>query len=210
MNPVTRRSRPFAGNAPREHSGGEVAGTSGEFRHGRTPRPKTGGKEGARRAKGGRHHPRLLVGFLVLAGCLAVPSRALAGGSTWEYWPEIDLWARLTPQFRLSSMIAVSRNIETQHREGSFILQADYAWKRKGAPLVTQRLMDEAQAAVMNVFLVRGGYLTGKSLTDNGAEYSERTGFLEFHRRTPLKGGVLLSSRIRTDLRFLGEAHDFS
>jgi len=164
----------------------------------------------AQRTMAGWHGRRLLVRFLVLAGCLVLPGRALAGGSTWEYWPEIDLWARLTPQFRLSSMIALSRNIETQYREGSFILQADYAWKRKGAPLVRQRLMDEAQAAAMNVFMVRGGYLAGKSLADNGAEYSERTGFLEFHLRTPLKGGVLLSNRIRTDLRFLGEAHEFS
>ena len=128
-----------------------------------------------------RHGPRLLVRFLLLVGSLVLPGRAMAGGTTGEYWPEIDLWARLTPQFRLSSMIAVSRNVDTQYREGSFILQADYAWKRKGAPLVRQRLMDEAHAAVMNVFMLRGGYLAGKSLADDGAEYSERTGFLEFH-----------------------------
>jgi hypothetical protein len=157
-----------------------------------------------------RHGPRLLVTFLLLAGSLVLPGRAMAGGTTGEYWPEIDLWARLTPQLRLSSMITLSRNIDTQYREGSFILQADYAWKRKGAPLVRQRLMDEAHAAVMNVFMLRGGYLAGKSLADDGAEYFERTGFLEFHLRTPLKGGVLISNRIRSDLRFLGEERDFS
>jgi len=152
----------------------------------------------------------LLVGLLALAGCLALPGRALAGGTTGEYWPEIDLWARLTPQFRLSSMMAVSRNVETQYREGSFILQADYAWGHRNAPLISRRLMDEARVAAMNVFMVRGGYLSGRSLADNGAEYLERTVFVEFHDRAPLKGGVLLTSRIRTDLRFLGDEHDFS
>jgi hypothetical protein len=150
------------------------------------------------------------VRFLVLAVFLVLPGRALAGGATWEYWPEIDLWARLTPRFRLSSMIAVSRNIETEYREGSFILQADYAWKPRTEPHLRRRLMDEEKAAAMNVFMVRAGYLTGRSLADNGAEYLERTGFLEFHLRTPLKGGVLVSSRMRTDFRFLGEEHDFS
>jgi len=140
----------------------------------------------------------------------ALPGRALSGGTTEEFWPEIDLWARLTPQFRLSSFIALSRNIETQYREGSFILQADYGWKPKWEPHLKRRLMDEEEAAAMNVFMVRGGFLLGKSLADNGAEYLERTVLLEFHARAPLKGGVLLTSRLRTDLRFLGEEHNFS
>jgi hypothetical protein len=152
----------------------------------------------------------LLVRFLVLAGCLVLPGRTLAGETTGEFWPEIDLWARLTPQVRISSFIALSRNIETQYREGSLSLQADYAWGHTAGPLIRRRLMDEARAARMNVYMARGGFMLGKSLADNGATYSERTAFLEFHVRTPLKSGVLLSSRMRTDLRFLGEAHDFS
>jgi hypothetical protein len=43
----------------------------------------------------------------VLAGCFVLPGRALLGGTTEEFWPEIDVWARLTPQFRLSSFIAL-------------------------------------------------------------------------------------------------------
>jgi len=159
---------------------------------------------------GGRKRPRLFVSLLVLAGCLALPGRALAGETTGEYWPEVDLWTRLTPQFRISSFIALSRNIETQYREGSFILQADYAWDRRGGPYLMRRLMDEEKAAAMKVFMARGGFLLAKSLADNGAGYLERTVLLELHVRAPLKGGLLLASRIRTDFRFLGEAHDFS
>lgn len=59
--------------------------------------------------------------------------------------------------------------------------------------------------------LVRGGCLAGKSLDDEGAAYTERTIFAEVHARTPIKGGVLVSHRLRTDLRWLGsEEADFS
>ena len=57
----------------------------------------------------------------------------------------------------------------------------------------------------MKVWLLRGGYLGGKSLDDRGAEYTEYTAFAELHLRLPLQGGVLLSHRLRNDLRWLGE-----
>ena len=53
--------------------------------------------------------------------------------------------------------------------------------------------------------MVRGGYLGGKSLDDQGEAYTERTAFSELHARSPLKGGFLMSSRLRADLRWLGE-----
>ena len=40
--------------------------------------------------------------------------------------------------------------------------------------------------------------------------YTERTVFAELHVRTPIKGGILLQQRLRTDLRWLGEDADFS
>ena len=43
------------------------------------------------------------------------------------------------------------------------------------------------------------------------ARSTPRTAALvEFHLRTPLKSGVLFTSRLRSDLRFLGEERDFS
>ena len=32
----------------------------------------------------------------------------------------------------------------------------------------------------------------------------------ELHVRTPIKGGILVSHRLRTDLRWLGDDHEFS
>lgn len=147
---------------------------------------------------------------LALIGWLALPGRALAGGTTEEFWPEIDVWIQLNDHFRLSPCVSVSKDIETKYREGVVLLQLDYSWKRKGAPLVSRRLFDEVRAAEMNRFMVRIGSLGGKSLDDDGGTYSERQAFLEFHLRNPMKGGILISHRYRTDLRFIGDDRDFS
>jgi len=119
-----------------------------------------------------------------------------------EFWPEIDTWLRLSPAWRLSVFVPISKNLETYYREGNLILQGDYAWGRTNR---RKRLIDEDRAQTMKLWLVRGGYLGGKSLDDQGAAYTEYTAFAELHLRLPLKRGVLLSHRLRTDLRWLGE-----
>lgn len=148
-----------------------------------------------------RHCLRLVC--LGLAVWLAVPGAAVAEEPGKEFWPELDVWLRLSPEWRLSSFIPFSKNVDTGYREGALILQADYAWGKPGR-LYHYRLMDESQAEHMKAWLARGGYLTGRSLADNGQAYRERTVFLELHVRTPLRGGVLVSHRWRTDFRWLG------
>jgi hypothetical protein len=138
---------------------------------------------------------------LVLAAWLAAAGPALAQPS-YEFWPEIDTWLRLSSAWRLSLFIPISKNLETHYREGNFIPQVDYAF---GKGQFERRLMDEDRARNMQLFLLRCGYLGGKSLGDDGESYRERTAFAEFHVRLPLKGGILLSHRLRTDLRWLGD-----
>ena len=147
---------------------------------------------------------------LALVVSLAPPALTLAGETGEEFWPEVDVWIRLDDHFRLSPCLSLSSDLETRYREGIALLQLDYSWRRGGAPFMSRRLFDEARAAAMNRFMVRGGWLAGKSLDDDGRSYSERQAFLELHLRNPLKGGFLLSHRLRTDLRFIGDEHDFS
>jgi hypothetical protein len=137
-----------------------------------------------------------------LAAWLMAAGAAGADPPTYEFWPEIDTWLRLSNAWRLSVFVPISQNLETQYREGNLILQADYSWAESSR---RRRLVDEDGAQAMNVWLVRGGYLGGKSLDDRGAEYTEYTAFAELHVRLPLPGGVLLSHRLRNDLRWLGE-----
>ena len=81
--------------------------------------------------------------------------------STAEFWPEIDTWFRLDPQWRVSVFVPISKNLETKYREGSFIVQGDYAFGQ--GTLIHLRLFDENRAASIKPYLIRGGYLRGKA-----------------------------------------------
>ena len=145
---------------------------------------------------------------LALMVWLGTTCAAFADEPSYELWPEIDIWWRLSPAWRLSMFVPLSKNIETDYREGYLILQADYAWG-KASRLYKARLLDENRAQEMNTWLARGGYLGGRSLDDQGQTYRENTMFLELHNRTPLIGDVLLSQRLRTDFRWLGDDPEF-
>jgi hypothetical protein len=147
-----------------------------------------------------------LLAFILSLGTAGAAS---ADDPAKEFWPEIDTWLRLSPAWRLSLFVPVSQNLETHYREGNLILQGDYAFGQTDR-LRKVRLLDEGRAERMKTFLVRGGYLGGKSLDDKGQAYSEHTMLAELHLRTPLKGGMLLSSRLRADLRWLGDTPEFS
>ena len=149
----------------------------------------------------------LLPGCLAVVLWLAAAGPAAAQDVAKEFWPEVDTWWRLSPAWRLSLFVPISENLDIHYREGNLIPQVDFAFgqtRREG------RLMDEDRARRMKAFLLRGGYLGGKSLDDQGEAYSERSALAELHVRIPVTGGFLLSHRFRTDLRWLGEAPEFS
>ncbi len=146
---------------------------------------------------------------LVLLVWLGAAGAALAQESSTEIWPETDIWLRVSPAWRLSMYLPFSKNVDTNYREGSVVLQVDYAFGTVKHQ-AKRRLLDEARAREMKRFLLRGGYLAGKSLGDQGQAYKEKTALFELHVRTPLKGRVLLSHRLRTDLRWLGDSQEFS
>jgi len=105
--------------------------------------------------------------------------------------------------------VPLSKNIETKYREGSIVLQADYAWGNTRV-LHQRRLLDENKAQQMKVCLSRGGYLAAKSLDDKGEAYQESMMFIEEHFRTPFKAHLLVSHRMRSDFRWMGAENDFS
>jgi Protein of unknown function (DUF2490) len=134
---------------------------------------------------------------------------AFAQESVWEFWPEVDMWYRHSSRWRYSLFIPVSNNLETKYREGNLILQGDYIFG-KTRVIHRTRLLDESRAQILRPFMIRGGYLHGRSLDDKGEAYNENMLFLEFHIRTPLKKKYLLSHRLRPEARWLGEDHTYS
>lgn len=156
------------------------------------------------------HILKYRIGAIVILMILQMmPVMVYAQEKTLEFWPELDVWYRFAPSWRISMYLPFSRNLETQYREGNIVLQADYAWGNSRI-VQNRRMMDENRAQQTKIYLSRGGYLGGKSIDDKGENYDENTAFFEQHYRTPIKGHLLISHRGRTDLRWLGEDEDFS
>lgn len=129
--------------------------------------------------------------------------------TSFEFWPEADVWYKLTPVFRLSSFAAVTRYLESDTRDFNLTLQADYAFGNSKRFFFT-RTSDQNRAQTLKVWLARGGYMGGWSLHDNAETYNEVMLFGELHRRILLKRQVLFSQRIRMDNRWLGQDPAFS
>ena len=151
----------------------------------------------------GRYNLRLIC--LVLVIHLSASGNLIAQNSSLEIWPETDIWYRLDSSWRLSSFIALSKNVESKYRELSVLVQADYAWGHLKR-IFKARLLDDTRAQTVKAWMARGGLMEGGSLGDHADNYTEDMVFAELHRRMPLKGNVLLSQRLRGDFRWL--SHD--
>lgn len=130
--------------------------------------------------------------------------------SSQEFWPEVDVWFRVSPHWRFSVFVPISRNIDTDYREGSIILQGDYSWGKPKGFIMPMRLVENDSNQPVKANMLRGGYLSGRSLDDKGESFSENTAFAEYHWRIPYKGRMLVSHRFRTDYRWMGSENDFS
>lgn len=129
--------------------------------------------------------------------------------TSFEFWPETDVWYKITPGLRLSSFAAVTRYLESDTRDLNVSIQADHSFGNSKRFFFT-RLTDQNRAQTLKVWLVRGGYMGGWSLYDNAENYKEDMLFIEMHRRILLKRQVLFSQRIRMDNRWLGQDPEYS
>lgn len=146
---------------------------------------------------------------LVVLFSISMTNISSAQETSKELWPEIDIWWKVSPSWRFSLYIPLSKNIETDYREGGFVIQTDYSWGKTNK-ILYMRMLDSERAEKIKSMMLRSGYLVGYSLDDKGQTYSENTAYTEFHLRIPLKGELLISHRLRTDLRWLGQDNEFS
>jgi hypothetical protein len=129
--------------------------------------------------------------------------------TSYEFWPEADVWYKLTPSFRVSSFSAITRYMENNTRDFNLTLQADYSFGYSKRFFYT-KLADQNRAQALKVWMARGGYMGGWSLYDNAENYTEDMLFMEMHRRILLKRQLLFSQRIRMDNRWVGQDPEFS
>ena len=146
---------------------------------------------------------------LVILLCVYTINICTAQNSSFEFWPETDIWYRLNSSWRLSSFIPVTKYNESESRDLNIYLHVDYAWGHTKNPIY-RRLVDQEKGQIMKVWMARAGFMEGWNLGDNSSNYAEDMVFAEIHRRIPIRGNILLSHRFRTDTRWLGEENNFS
>lgn len=152
---------------------------------------------------------RIKLVCLLLIISLSPTHSCIAQNSSIELWPEVDIWYRLNPSWRLSSILPITKYNESSGRDLNIYLQADYAWGKTKYTLY-RRLVNEEEKQRMNAFMVRVGIMKGWSIGENASDYTEKMFFTEFHKRIPLKRNILLSHRFRIDTRWLGQESNFS
>jgi hypothetical protein len=144
----------------------------------------------------------LFVWFIATTG-------VLAQNTTFEFWPEAEIWYKATPGLRVASYSAITRYFESESRDYNLTLLADHSFGNSKKYLFT-RLQDQNRAETLKVWLLRGGYMGGWSLGDPANKYSEDMLFAEIHKRFLLKRLVLFSQRLRFDNRWLGQDPEYS
>jgi hypothetical protein len=132
-----------------------------------------------------------------------------AQGTSFEFWPEADVWYKVTPSLRLSSFAAVTRYLESDTRDFNLTFQSDYSFGYSKRFFFT-KMADQNRAQALKVWMVRGGYMGGWSLYDHAENYKETMLFMETHRRILLKRRLLFSQRLRMDNRWVGQEPDYS
>jgi hypothetical protein len=155
----------------------------------------------------GRYKQKLI--WLILLLKISATDNCFAQNSSFEFWPEVDIWYRLSPSWRLSAFMPITKYNESKNRDFNLYLHADYMWG-KTKHFLNMRLIDGVKSQQIKGWMVRGGFMEGWSLGENSSDYTEDMLFAEIHRRTPLVGNALFSSRFRTDLRWLGQDPTFS
>jgi len=71
--------------------------------------------------------------------CINTTNISFTQNSSKEFWPELDVWYKANRSWRVSDCLPFSKNVVTNYREGSFVIQTDYSW-RKTKRIIFMRL----------------------------------------------------------------------
>jgi hypothetical protein len=134
-------------------------------------------------------------GLLLAVLALAATARSQ---TTFQTWPEIDAFYKLSPGVRLSLFASKTRE-DRQDTDAEIGPNIDFYVKplRKAKKFVFFQL-DDSKSRLM---MVRSGYRYMPSTSGS----TEHRGILEATARYPLAWGVLVSDRNRVDIRSLEE-----
>lgn len=134
----------------------------------------------------------------VLAGLIVLCFGSSAGAQSTQVWPELGAFARLNDIMRVY-FLATTVKEEQNSTEGEFGPNIDFYHRPLRDPKRFGGLpLDESKHRFL---LLRVGY---RYLHSYSGDPEEHRAVLEATGRYPLRAGLLVSNRLRLDLRFIG------
>jgi hypothetical protein len=128
--------------------------------------------------------------FLTVA---IVPSATAQDNTRFEFWPEVDIWKELEPNFNLLFIEAITRSRETQYTDGQTGVNLDYRWfPQKIYPLA---------------LTFRVGYSYAAQVSESPDPYKENRGIADFTPRYNIVDNLILFDRNRVEFRWVNSEY---
>jgi hypothetical protein len=143
-------------------------------------------------------------GVAILWKAILFASMATAQESSNEIWPELDTFVKLNEHARLFLLSSGTRTKEQGYSDGALGMHLDLF----ASPLFKKRLERTAQRADVarnKLLQFRIGYLHSRSAKSSSTQFSEHTPTIEVSPRFYFPKHLLITGRIRSDLRFIDE-----
>jgi len=138
----------------------------------------------------------------MLAGACFLALPALAQQTENQFWPEADVFVKLSENSRLFLLVSGTRIEEQGNSDGTMGVHVDFF----ASPLLKKRMDLAAKRAdvARNKFLqIRIGYLYSQSSKRSATTFTENTPTIEVTPRFYFPKQILITSRSRADVRFL-------
>jgi hypothetical protein len=143
---------------------------------------------------------------LCLGLLLAGPVRA---GDPWEFWPELNLYKSLGSTTRLYVVTAYAEGKESEFRTLDVAGYLDVTFEPFLRKKYSPNWRPEADWRQKRYFWIRVGYdHVGKQATADGSSSTgENRGIVAALGRAYLPAGILVETRFRFDLRWIGDEY---
>lgn len=116
-----------------------------------------------------------------------------------EFWPEMDVFIRLSQKSRLYVPYSGTRRQDLgAYADGQVGVYFDY-W---AFPALRKTAHSRTDASLSNLLLARAGYMFSRPLNNSGAATEHMLSY-ELNARLPLPKSLLMSDRNRLDLRWV-------
>jgi hypothetical protein len=145
------------------------------------------------------------VRFLFTALAVASPLLCQTQESRAEFWPELDIWIRVAPNWRIWILAAETRNREVNIYQGTLGAHVEYSWFPR-EQIFFRRISELVNEEKKRTITVRAGYRRGFDTRKDPEEFSEHRGIAEVICRWWFPWRMLVSGRARWDLRDLNGA----